>query len=108
MYGLLSNAYKNYRIENSTANRESFRTKQSLSWTAKGGILLLELVFTIIVLLVLYDIYLIKHWPTWVLIVFLVLLFIPVIGDIIGILIILYWLLEIGIKKQSQILQNLI
>jgi hypothetical protein len=107
MYGLLSNTYKNYRIENSTSNRESFRSKQSLSWTGKGGILLLELAFTVLVLLVLYDIYSVKHWPSWLLIVFLVVLFIPVIGDVLGILLILYWLLEIGLKRKSEILQNL-
>ena len=104
MYGLLAKAYNNYRIDNSTANRESFRTKQSLSWTAKGGILILELVFTVLVLLALYDIYLVRRLPTWLLIVFLVLLFVPVVGDVLGIVIILYWLLELGLRKQSQLL----
>jgi len=107
MYGLLSNAYNNYRIENSTVNRESFRTRQSLSWTAKGGILILELVFTVIVLLALYDIYTIKQWPSWLFIALVILLFVPVIGDVIGIIIILYWFLELGVKKQSKLLNLL-
>lgn len=106
MYGLLSTAYKNYRIENSTSNREAFHAKQSLSLTAKGGILLLEMAFTVLVLVALYDIYLVKRWPSWLLIILLVLLFIPIIGDVIGIVVILYWMIETGIGSRSQILKN--
>lgn len=104
-FGLLSNMYSNYRIRNDTSDREQFRqapkgfVKQYMSWPARGGVMLLEISLTVLALLALYDTYLIKSWPTWLLVAILVLFFVPLLGDVLAIFIIIYWAVEVSNKS---------
>lgn len=108
MYGLLSSAYNNYRINNATADRERFRAgnvlKNSLSLPAKGALILFEIFITIFSLLALFDIYRVKNLNIGLFIAILIIFFIPVIGDLTAIFIIVYWL--ISIRPESKLLQG--
>ena len=108
MYGLLSKAYESYRINNTTDAREKFRStkkslmKQYMSWPARGAYSILEIALTIIALLALWDCYLVKGWDSWLLVLLLVLFFVPVLGDVLALAIIIYWVLEV--RPSSQLL----
>jgi len=107
MYGLLSSAYNSYRINNSTVDRERFRAgkasmKNNLSWSARGFLIIFEIFLTIIALLALFDTYQVKNWNIGLFVLILILFFIPVVGDLTAIFIIVYWL--VSIRPQSQLL----
>jgi hypothetical protein len=109
MYGLLSSAYNDYRINNSTNSRESFWTKkqmkQYLSWPARGMYSILEIILTVVALLCLWDCYLVQGWDSWLLVLLLVLFFIPYLGDCLALVIVVYWLLEV--RPNSEILSKI-
>jgi hypothetical protein len=110
MYGLLSKAYQAYQIKNDTSRENYHGTKnfmkQYMSWPARGAVSIVEIFLTIIALLCLWDCYLAMGWAAWVLVLFLALFFVPVVGDILALTIIAYWVLQV--RDHSQILPKLL
>jgi hypothetical protein len=106
VFGLLTSSYDNYRITNDAANRERFRQapkswlKQYVSWPARGAMMLLEILVTVLALLALYDTYMVKQWPAWLLVAVLILFFLPLLGDVVALFIIIYWAVEVGGKSE--------
>jgi hypothetical protein len=106
MYGLLSSAYSNYRITNDPASREKFRQapkawlKHYVSWPTRGALMLVEILLTVLALLALYDTYMVKQWPAWLLVAVLILFFLPLLGDVTALFIIIYWAVEVGGKSE--------
>lgn len=106
MYGLLSQAYKNYRIKNTT--KEGFWTshtvKNYMSWPSRGTYYILEILLTILAILCLYDCFIVKGWDAWLLGLLLVLFFVPFIGDVLALAIIIYWITTV--RSQSMLLSK--
>ncbi len=110
-FGLLSQAYNGYAISNGTDTREKYRgTKKSLakhymSWPMRGAYTILEIALTILALLCLWDCYVVKGWDTWLLVLLLILFFAPLLGDVLALTIIIYWVIEV--RRSSVILSKL-
>jgi len=104
-FGLLSAAYNDYRIKQESKERYKGMIKHYISWPAKGALAIFEILLTILSILCLYDIYAIKGWNTYILIAILALFFILVLGDVLALSIIVYWV--IAIRENSQILTKL-
>jgi hypothetical protein len=98
MFGLLTSTYNNYRINDSTANKEQFN-KHSIgtykSWPYRGTFNLIEILLTIFSILVLWDCYITKKWDTQTFALLLVLFFVPYIGDILALCIIIIWFIDV-------------
>jgi hypothetical protein len=91
MYGLLSKAYSEYKIKNTTG-REGYNIKNYIH--PKNGIyLVIEYFFTILALLALIDCSMIFTWSLPIVTGLLALFFIPAIGDILAFGLIVYWLI---------------
>lgn len=115
MYGYLSQMMNNYKIQDTTDKREQFHGRKNSVWKnfvrnyasfpARGTYFILEIVITILALLFLWDCYVVKGWSTWILVFILVLFFIPLIGDVLALSIIIYWLLEV--RPNSQLMYKL-
>ena len=104
MYGLLSQMMSSYRIRNDT--KEKFRgTKHLINNSNVNVTTIVELIFSIAAILALMDIWVIKQMDSWLLILFLILYCIPIMGDIVAVIIITYWL--VSINNQSVILQQM-
>ena len=106
-FGLLSSMYKTYRIDNET--KEGFRSKKAvknfIGWPSMGAAVILEILLTILAILCLFDIAQTKTLDTWLVVLILVLFFIPYIGDIIALVLIIYWVIEV--RPTSTLLKKL-
>ena len=92
------------------AIKEGYRTKGSinkyvLSWPARGAFILLDMILTIVAFLVAIDIFQVKKLEPWVLVLIFVLFFIPVVGDMLAIVLITYWILYV--RPESKMLDNM-
>lgn len=111
MMGLLSSMYNNYRIRDNTdaakKQHEGFRgaPAQYASFPARGTYMIVAILLTILTILCLIDIYMVKGFSAWMLILLILLLLTPFLGDILAIAVIIYWVVEC--RPQSQILGKL-
>jgi len=96
MYGLLSKVYNEYRIRNES-NIEGYRYKDKSSDCIVINII--EMLMTVIVLLALFDIYLINKLPIEYFVLILFCLYIPFFGDLLGLGICIFWILNIYDKS---------
>ena len=93
MYGLLSKAYDNYRIK-----QEGYHGRRNNDCVF---VYILEAVFTVFVLLCVFDLYLTKKIDTTYLALLLFAFYIPVIGEFVALAVVVYWVLNI---RQSSVL----
>jgi len=103
MYGLLSSMMSSYRIRNDT--KENYNTKKLIN--NKSSITagqLVEIIFSIITLLVLVDVWIVRPLNSWILVAILVLFSLPGIGDVTALLLIAYWFSQV--RNSSFILAN--
>jgi hypothetical protein len=103
--------YAKYLIHNDTdaprgSNREGFRNsmRQYASWPARGVYSILEILLTLLTILCVIDCYLVQGWSVTFFVLMLVLLLIPVLGDILGLALLVYWLAEV--RPRSQLLSK--
>jgi|SRR5579872_3955877 len=96
VFGLTNKSYNQYRIHNnSKEGYVSPKNTVGLSFTANGLIYILEILLTFIAIIATVDLYLIHRWNIWLSVVFFVLFFIPVLGDVLSVVIIVYWLVRV-------------
>lgn len=93
MYGLSSMMMNNYRISNDTSLREKYPVNNKQYNILRTLAIVNELLFTLIVLILLYDIYIVNNLN--ILLVMFIALLIPIIGDIVGLFVIIYWFIVI-------------
>lgn len=111
MYGLLSSMYNSYLIRNTTdknKNEYFYGLKNTIATDNIPGytlLILLSILFMVFTILCIFDIYMIRGYNTWLLVLVLSLLFVPGIGDILCLVILCYWF--IYIRKQSLLLPKL-
>jgi hypothetical protein len=92
------------------AIKEGYKTKGAinknvLSWPARGAFMLFDIILTIAAFLVAIDIFQVKKLEPWILFLIFLLFFVPVVGDILAIVLISYWILSI--RPQSKMLDNM-
>lgn len=105
MFGSISSA-----LARRQAIKEGYRTKGSinkyvLSWPARGAFMLLDIILTILAFLVAIDIFQVKKMEPWVLVIIFVLFFVPVVGDMLAIVLITYWI--VSVRPESKMLDTM-
>lgn len=90
MYGLLSQSYKNYRIKQDE-NKEGYRGGHS---NACMLVSILEAMFTVIVLLCAFDIFMVEKFEVIYLALLLFSFYIPMIGELIALGVVVYWVVN--------------
>lgn len=91
MYGLLSNMMNNYRISNSTASREQFTKTKKLSNVGFAMLIMVEFLIMFMAIYAAWNLKLKMNWPSWAFPAVVLALFIPYIGDMLAIFIVVYW-----------------
>lgn len=86
MYGLLSKSYNNYRIQ-----KEGYHDEKQVDIMYFS---ILETIVSVIVLLVIFDIYLVDKFSLVNLAILLFILHVPFLGDLLGLIIIGYWIIN--------------
>lgn len=90
MYGLLSKAYNNYRIQNDT--REGYYAGHHGDAVILN---LLEAIVTVAILMISFDIFLTEKLQLPYLALILFAFYIPFFGDIVALTILLYWVINV-------------
>ena len=108
MYGLLSEAYNQYRIKNgqspvsikiksSKGNIEGYDNQKDVSVNYFLVVLyIISLIFTVFMTICLFDSFLVKEWTLSTLSILLFLFFVPVIGDVVSLGVFIYWLAKVS------------
>lgn len=91
MYGLLSKAYDNYRIQKESSV-EGYHGRNRSDCVMVS---LLEAMLTVVVLLCVFDLYLVQKLDVIYLALILFSFYIPVLGEFIALAVLVYWFLNI-------------
>ena len=91
MYGLLSKSYNNYRIQ-----KEGYHGEKQVDIMYFS---ILETIVSVIILLLIFDMYLVDKFSLTNLAILLFILHVPFLGDLVGLFIVAYWIINYNKKS---------